>query len=196
MATQTKKLAARAVVGSTKRVKKSKGITLRLALFTVVGILVFSILAGLGWEQWQVRQFKAKAATLPCLHFAVYQGNTTGNGSGVCIKACKTFVNAYGGVWKVSWYVNRGKHRDLSPTLSDTFGNGARQYYTYYSNWRSNSYQKFDSTQSAAAGFSTGISIFKGYGDPHGQLGIAFMSTQANTNPAGGIVGPNDLSNC
>ena len=64
MATQTKKPVSRAVVGNTKKSKSSKGslrFSSRALLFGVVGLLAFSVAAGIGWQQWQDHQLKAKA---------------------------------------------------------------------------------------------------------------------------------------
>ena len=83
MATQTKKPVSRAVVGNTKKSKSSKGslrFSSRALLFGVVGLLAFSVAAGIGWQQWQDHQLKAKAAGYRTL-YSSYNGQ-------IVFKAC------------------------------------------------------------------------------------------------------------
>ena len=100
MAVKAKKPLSQAVVGSTKKIKKSISFTKRMALFGIVGILAFSIVAGFGLQKWQVHQLKAKAAGWTQL--------SSGNG-GVFI-ACKQYVNSgYGPLYLVKMYLVGGR---------------------------------------------------------------------------------------
>ena len=114
MATQTKKPVSRAVVGNTKKSKSSKGITKRMALFGVVGLLAFSTLSGLGWQKWQDHQLKAKAAGYSNL--LTYPSTNPFQ-----IFACKTAMSGgYGPVWHVTLFVYNGTFTTKTATAKIT----------------------------------------------------------------------------
>lgn len=85
MVTKAKKPSVKAVVGNSKKSKSSSGVTKRMALFGLVGIMSFSVIAGLGWQKWQDNQLKARAAGWTSIYTAI--GATGGDGHE--IYACK-----------------------------------------------------------------------------------------------------------
>ncbi len=99
MATQTKKPQVRAVVGSTK---KSNGLhfTKRAVLIGLVAIVALSVAAGLGWQQWQNHQLKAKAAGWTNTY------SYCAGGGCATARVCKMAVtSAYGPLWQFKHYV-------------------------------------------------------------------------------------------
>jgi len=79
MAKTTKKV-SKAKVGSSKSKNKKSNLTPRNALFTLVGVMVFSIAAGMAWMQWQDHQMEAQAENWPNIS----------DSANIIARACKT----------------------------------------------------------------------------------------------------------
>jgi len=91
----------KSVVGSTRSKKKKSLLTPRKALFVLVGILCFSVVAGLGYQKWQDNQLAAKA-----LYWTPLTRAITLDGQ-LNVSGCKTRVSTnYGQAYRVTIYVS------------------------------------------------------------------------------------------
>jgi hypothetical protein len=181
---------SRAVVGSAKKSKGGMKFTKRFALFALTGILAFSVILGLGWQQWQVHQFKAHAAGLACLQ-------VPSNTGGICVQVCKTYAaTGYGPVWRNTWYINKGGRTDIVNTSVDTWASGGLQSSRSFNGWWAGSYQQFDSSQSSIDYISqyTQVSMWTARGAQ--AFSVTFESNNALVNPALNRIGPNQVANC
>jgi len=101
MAKQTAKSKKRAVTGSSRKSKASK-LNTRTFVFGLVGVLAFSVVAGLGWQKWQDHQLEAQAASR---NYHLIAQDYSGPGRGAAVYACKDNPFAQGGKWYYMVYL-------------------------------------------------------------------------------------------